>query len=574
MREQFSENTKDDVVHRWLQGDQRDKIASDMQIGTGTVSAIILEWKKNIGIPDADTLRQFATELRRSGITTSECASGYRLFNLIAKLGLDDESLESFVSTVYRQCQECNIAPHEIVETSQQIISIRGSRPISQLPDHIKKQTVEVERLENELKRLREEKTNAQKERDDALERSKMASNAIDDFLQLKRLLSKFGLSIEESRIPKLVKVLRELQHSGYEPIMITEKLSSIGSLQTREDELQISITNKEERLRKNTEECAKYEEKLDSHRMSLGLYDELERNGIGLKELALLRNTVGEISACHNNLRPYFAFKKLIRDIEGQYDKKLGFERRIAIMNRQLQESEQMLHNISLAYAKKKNVLDSLTELIEYGVTQENIIQWTQICKESKLEISTFASDLLEYGNIKSAYFSVYAKVQSLKSEAEDLDKKNDQHRKTIDLVSGIMQDRLQQFTQAIQTISHTAEDGFSSSTNSSIKKMQNTEEQLVNTGERTKRIAQSFELELNRQFDMFGKIGSLAEFSPLIKAARGQSTDPDGLKYSVIIAIDIMISRLNSITNADTKKKLEEAEDSLRSACLIFNN
>jgi len=32
MREQISENTKNDVVHRWLQGDQRDKIASDMQI--------------------------------------------------------------------------------------------------------------------------------------------------------------------------------------------------------------------------------------------------------------------------------------------------------------------------------------------------------------------------------------------------------------------------------------------------------------------------------------------------------------------------------------------------------------
>ena len=148
MREQLSENTKDNIVHRWLQGDQRDKIASDMQIGTGTVSTIILEWKKNIGIPDADTLRQFATELRRSGIDTSQCAWGYRLFNLIAKLGLDDESLESFVNKLYRQCQECNIAPHEIVETSQQILSIRESHPISQLPDHIKKQIVEAERLE------------------------------------------------------------------------------------------------------------------------------------------------------------------------------------------------------------------------------------------------------------------------------------------------------------------------------------------------------------------------------------------------------------------------------------------
>jgi hypothetical protein len=102
----------------------------------------------------------------------------------------------------------------------------------------------------------------------------------------------------------------------------------------------------------------------------------------------------------------------------------------------------------------------------------------------------------------------------------------------------------------------------------------MQNTEEQLVNTGERAKRIVQSFELEVKTQLDMLGKIGSSAEFSPLINAARGQYADPDGIKYSVIRAIDIMISRLNSIANADTKKKLEEAKNSLRSACLIFNN
>jgi hypothetical protein len=395
------------------------------------------------------------------------------------------------------------------VETSQQILSIRGSRPISQLTDHIKKQIVEAERLENELKRLREEKTNAQKERDEALEGSKMASNAIDDFIRLKRLLDKFGLSFEVSKIPKLVKVLHELQHSGYEPIMITEKLSSIGSLQTREDELQISIANKEERLRKSTEECAKYEEKLDSHRMSLGLYGKLERDGIGLKELGSLRNIVSEISACHNNLRPYFAFKKFCRDIEGQYDMKLGFEGRIASMNEQLQKSQQNLHHISLEYAQKKNVLDILTELI--GTITDTII--------------------------------------------------------------GIMQDNLQQFKQAIQNIFHTAEDGLNCSTNFSIKKMQNTELQLVNTGERAKGIVQSLELELNKQLDMFHKIGSSAEFSPLIKAARGQFVDPDELKLPVIRAIDIMISKLNSIASSVTKNKLEQARDSLQSECLIFS-
>jgi hypothetical protein len=76
---------------------------------------------------------------------------------------------------------------------------------------------------------------------------------------------------------------------------------------------------------------------------------------------------------------------------------------------------------------------------------------------------------------------------------------------------------------------------------------------------------------LNFAKQLDLFHKIGSSAEFEPLIKAARGQYIDPDELKYPVIRAIDIMISRLNSIANNLTKNKLEQARNSLQSECLI---
>jgi hypothetical protein len=124
MREQISADIKDNVVCRWLQGEQRDKIAGDMQLGAGTVSAILSEWKEEIGLPKAETLRQFATELRRVGINASECALGCRLLKLIGKLGIDVESLESFVNKVYKQCLERNLMPHQIVDISEQILAL------------------------------------------------------------------------------------------------------------------------------------------------------------------------------------------------------------------------------------------------------------------------------------------------------------------------------------------------------------------------------------------------------------------------------------------------------------------
>ena len=93
--------------------------------------------------------------------------------------------------------------------------------------------------------------------------------------------------------------------------------------------------------------------------------------------------------------------------------------------MNEQLQKTQQMHHHILLEYAQKKDVLDKLAELLESGVTQENIIQWTKMCNENKLDVFALGSDLREYGDIKSAYNSLFTKVLSLKSEEAALARK-----------------------------------------------------------------------------------------------------------------------------------------------------
>jgi hypothetical protein len=571
MRGPIAEDTKNDVVQKWLQGYQRDKIASDMQLGTGTVSEIITDWKKEIGLPDAAALRQFATELRRIGINTSECALGCRLMNLIAKLGIDEESFESFASKVYSQCLERNITPKEIVETSEQLLSLRQPLQISQLPEYIKRQIAEVERLENELKGLRDAKDNAQSETNKTLKNNKITTYAVNEYIRMRSLLQEYGLTLDELEIHKLAKVLQELKHYEFDPMTIANKLYSIEHLQKRENELRNSITLVEESLNNITKECSKHEQLLASHKIGLQLYSELEQNGIRLKELSSLRNLVVEISGCNNNLPPYYAFTKFIKDIESQYDKKLGFERKLTDMDNQLRKSKQELHDLSLDYAQKKNVLDILTELIKYGVTEESIIHLTQIIKETKLDVSALGNDLREYGDIKSAYNSLFTKVLSLKSEEEGLSQRIDHDQKMIDVISGIMQEGLQQFTKTIQTMSHTAGDGLNHAITSYVEKTQKAGQQLVHAAEETKGIVQSLNVEHAKQFDLFHKIGSYAEFGPLIKAARGQYVDSDELRYPVIRAIDIMNSRLNSTANSVTKNILEQARKRLQSECLI---
>jgi hypothetical protein len=101
MRQQVPTHIKEEVIRKWLSGEQRDKIASDISMGAGTVTNIISEWKEEIGIPTADTLRVLATEFKRLNINASQCAKGYRLLNIINKLGAqEEENIESFLRSI------------------------------------------------------------------------------------------------------------------------------------------------------------------------------------------------------------------------------------------------------------------------------------------------------------------------------------------------------------------------------------------------------------------------------------------------------------------------------------------
>ncbi|MGH9977533.1 MAG: hypothetical protein ACRD8Z_17120 [Nitrososphaeraceae archaeon] len=56
-----------EIISRWLKGEQRDRIAADLGLGAGTVSAMISEWRSQIGIPEADALEAIFNRAQKSG---------------------------------------------------------------------------------------------------------------------------------------------------------------------------------------------------------------------------------------------------------------------------------------------------------------------------------------------------------------------------------------------------------------------------------------------------------------------------------------------------------------------------
>ncbi|MGI0042835.1 MAG: hypothetical protein ACRD47_03910 [Nitrososphaeraceae archaeon] len=564
-------DTKMEIITRWLKGEQRDKIAAAMGLGAGTISAIISEWKAEIGIPNADTLRQFSTELRRLGITASQCVLGCRILGVLRKLRVESENLESFVSQVYQKCQSKSIIPEAIVECSQEVLSMAEKTPISRIPQIVQTMIVEKQELEQELRILRRDQAIAKKELEEALKNSQFTIHNINEFISLKNMLSKSELSFDNlPEINKLARVLYKVKECSYEPRTITTKLSAIDNLQERQLKLQENVAIEEQKLNKTVHERVENEKRLSLCQMRLGLYDQLESMECGLKELTMLRNIILEISKS-NNINPLFAFKKFCSDIEDQYDAKLGFEKRIEEMNKSLIDAQQEFRSISLECSKLKDLYVKLGELFENGVSQSDIVYWNNIVKGYSKDLSSMNEDLLQYGGLVNAKTQIESIVKALRLEEEHLTDRVKVLKEDAKKISLSIKFEVSHGSKIIQIFLKDLEAKIAESNKATEGSLRTLKQQSLSIAEQTVKNLQTLDANTKQQLDLFQKIGATAEFSPLVKAARGQYVDLEELKVSVIRAMGIMHSRLNHMLNSRTQNKLQEAIEELESEILV---
>jgi hypothetical protein len=81
------EQTQRNVIRDWISGIPRDTIAAQNNIGAGTVTSIISNYKAGLEGLDFDSIRQLAVEARQHGWNLSDLASHARLYNILSSRG-------------------------------------------------------------------------------------------------------------------------------------------------------------------------------------------------------------------------------------------------------------------------------------------------------------------------------------------------------------------------------------------------------------------------------------------------------------------------------------------------------
>jgi hypothetical protein len=227
-----------EVIRKWLQGKSRNNIAKEVEIGAGTVSGIIQEFRQND--PEFDLLREAAVKLKNQGINIESFAPLVRLREILNQIeGIDhhhdqaaDEKIESLIVNLEVFCFKQNLSIKEFVNIVHNIswtAEILGV-PLEKLPGHVKQ-------LENDLHMLTKQIEQKKLEKQNAFEDYGVTINLLEEFNKNKPLFE----TCREQKL-ELDKVKQEIESCKKE----LENLKNAELWKSKEEQQRWSIPETE----------------------------------------------------------------------------------------------------------------------------------------------------------------------------------------------------------------------------------------------------------------------------------------------------------------------------------------
>ncbi|HET7147660.1 MAG TPA: hypothetical protein VFI73_04095 [Candidatus Nitrosopolaris sp.] len=409
------------IIREWLNGKPRDTIARDNSSSTGSVSNIINDWRNDLTVPLADALRELGIMLRKSRITASQCALGFRLASIMKDLGVDEDTFGEFISEIYNHCKNIGLKPEYIAYSTKQILDLSGSIEFSQLPDYIQEKTNEKRKLEENITRLRNEELDAKASLHQALTEKKISLADLEQFSLLKIELSNLGIPvIDVQHFVRIIHGVRQLGHSVDSIARVVSNWEAAYAIQAQLEKNIRDLCVNEWHLQ---EECDRWDRLTSVHRQKLLAYEQLKNMGLGLKELKMLFDTITEVSV-ENKISGQLAVQKFFADIEKNYDNKLGYDSTVERLKSEIQgikseidKQNKELSVLQKALASNNKVARVLGELILMGFDDQQIIDLAWTLRSYSSNKDALEEDLIKYGSLNNVIAGLNQQVGELEN-------------------------------------------------------------------------------------------------------------------------------------------------------------
>lgn len=443
---------KSQVIQKWLEGQPRNDIAAENGLSSGAVTNIVNEWKRSLGFALADELRELALAIKKTGMTTSQCALGLRVASIIQKIGVNENSLETFITEVYNRCKDLGLSPENISSHMEDLLDFsRGA--VVRLPnmaDYIEEKTDQKKKLEEEIGKLKsqkeillEEKRDVESSRDTTLQQARMTTSELNWYRDLKAELKKYSIPIED--ISKFAKIVHNLRGYGYDGEKVLEEFAELQFLRSNIPLLRKTGQSFERSIDNLKQQESALQALVNMHNLTISTYQHLEVLGFGLKELDYLRNMITEIGLA-NGIPVEHALKKFLRDLEEQYHKKLGFESKVESLRVEVEKLNQQQSRLRAELLLLPLIGPKLVKLTQSGVSEQDIINISAVFEKYIAEVDrqSFVTELEKYGGLKSTLQKLSDQASKLRTEQDLLQTQKEELNKDVQtMLSSLVESR-----------------------------------------------------------------------------------------------------------------------------------
>jgi hypothetical protein len=248
----------------------------------------------------------------------------------------------------------------------------------------------QIKNLKQDIKILENEKNKVINDLKRITANKKSVLLYINWFYKLKReLWENYSITIEHD-IKGFSKIITDFKEHGYDAHQIIKEYQRSTSIKAEIKALESHIVNLSNQRESLNNTVLSLQAQIEIHKQTMDAYYQLEIIGFGLKELKKLWNTVWEIGYS-NNISSEQAYLKFFKDIEEEYDNKVGFEIKVQEKKRELYQLKNQLNTDRLALQLQPYIGTSLQKLFQNGVSEEDIINMNDIVtKFSKDNTST----------------------------------------------------------------------------------------------------------------------------------------------------------------------------------------
>jgi hypothetical protein len=410
-----TEEKRKEIISRWLAGDNREKICTELGLSPRQITTVMNDWKREIGSAIAESYRGISN----SGLDSqpSDIIHAFKLALSLKKQGVTPDKLEEYIARFSKIALSSGIDPEGLASIVNQTLKLAELDGVElyQLPAHLESLQNTIKELEADIESLQQKKMDFIKGSPNqtipapALDRPAETNENLSQLVAASEEMRKVGLSISD--ISAFIDMVSNGKKHGFDLASIIDFVSSVGTLELERNRLKVELESLAGLETRILDTQRSLEQDISSKQAILDAATLLKKKGFDSNDIESLDRLIKKVADVNGISDMILAKKKLLEDIDSFYSSP-----KVSHISSQVgdKKNDQTLRSGKFSQEQ----LDILDRLAEKGIDEKTLMKWLIIKEIFRIDLDELADDLKKYSSVKVAASRLEERRARLESE------------------------------------------------------------------------------------------------------------------------------------------------------------